>query len=77
MVRPMADATTVLQMHITAAQLNTGMRPISGKRGRTRTAVGGAGGAATCHRPSVHRGVGMVAVERGKATRRSKRTWLQ
>jgi hypothetical protein len=72
MVRPTADATAVLWRHVTEAQLNVRTRPISGQRWRTRTAAGGAGGAATCHQPSVHRGVGMAAVEWGKAARRSR-----
>jgi hypothetical protein len=47
-----------------------------GQRWCTRTAAGGAGDAATCCRPSVHREVGMVAAKWGEAVRRSKQTWL-
>jgi hypothetical protein len=72
MVRPAADATAVLRRHIAAAQLDARTRPILGQRWHTRTAAGGAGGAATCHRSSTHRGVGMVAVEWVKAAKRSK-----
>jgi hypothetical protein len=71
-VRPTTDATAVLRRHIMVAQLNTRMRSISPKLGRTRTVASGVGGAPTCHRPSVHRGVGMAAVEWGKAAMRSK-----
>jgi hypothetical protein len=71
-VTPVADATAVLRRHIMVAQLNTRMRSISPKLGRTRTVASGVGGAPTCHRPSVHRGVGMAAVEWGKAAMRSK-----
>jgi hypothetical protein len=69
MVRLAMDVIAVLQRHITVAQLDARTRPLSGQRWRMRTA---AGGAATCRRPSVHRGVGMAAAELGKAARRSK-----
>jgi hypothetical protein len=68
-VRPVADAIAVLQRHVAAAQLDARTRPLSRQRWRTMTA---AGGAASCRRPSVHRGVGMVAAEWGKAARMSK-----
>jgi hypothetical protein len=71
-VRPTADATAVGQRHIRAVQLDVRMMPLSGQRWRTRTAADGAGGAATCRQPSVHREVGMAVAERGEAARKSK-----
>jgi hypothetical protein len=72
MVRPAADAIAVLRRHIAVVQLDVRTRPLSGQRWHTRTAAGGAGGVASCRRPSVHREVGMAAAEWEEAVRRSK-----
>jgi hypothetical protein len=72
MMRPAADATAVLQRHITMAQPGVRTRSLSRQRWHMRTAAGGAGGAATCRWPSVHREVGMAVAEWGEAVRRSK-----
>jgi hypothetical protein len=72
MMRPTADATAVLQRHIAVAHPDARTRPLLRQQWHMRTAAGGAGGATTYRRPSVHREVGMAVAEWGEAVRRSK-----